>query len=288
MQLPATLTERGRATLLLVATALIWSSGGLAIKLVSVGPMAITGIRGAISALTLAFLLRHTLDLRPTRARLGGAACYALLLLGYVAAMKMTTAANAILLAYTAPVYVALLSPRLLGEPTRPRDWLFVLVMLCGMVLFFLDKVSTTGLWGNLVAVGTGMSYAAFTLFMRFQKDASPLNSVVLGNILTAIIGLPFLLWEGLPDASGWLGLAYLGVIQQGLSMILYVWAIKRLGALEAIFIMTLEPILNPVWVALGYGEIPGLWSLVGGAVVLSAVTLRGASAALRAPALRF
>ncbi|MBU1040342.1 MAG: DMT family transporter [Proteobacteria bacterium] len=277
--------ESTRATLLLVATALIWSSGGLAVKLVDVSPMAITGVRGAISALTILLMTRGALNLRPTPARLTAAFCYAGLLLGYVVAMKMTTAANAILLAYTAPMYVALLAPRLLGEPTRPRDWLFVLVMLCGMVLFFLDRVSTMGFWGNIIAVGTGMFYAAFTLSMRAQKDASPLESVVLGNLITAAIGLPFLFWEGLPDASGWLGLAYLGIVQQGLSMGLYAWAIKRLGALEAILIMTLEPILNPVWVALGYGEIPGLWSLIGGAVVLGAVTLRGMSGALARPA---
>ena len=276
--------EGTRATLLLGATALIWSSGGLAIKLVELHPLALTGVRSALSALTLAVLLRGGLRLRPTPARLGAALSYAGLLLTSVAATKMTTSANAILLAYTAPLYVALLAPRLLGERTRPSDWLFILAVLAGMVLFFLDRLTPTGLWGNIVAVGSGLCYAAFTLCMRAQKDASPVDSVVLGHMLTALVGLPFLLL-GLPDASGWLGLAYLGVIQQGLSLALYVWCIKRLGALEAILIMTLEPILNPVWVALGYGELPGPWSLVGGAVVLCAVTLRGISGALRRPA---
>lgn len=276
--------EGTRATLLLGATALIWSSGGLAIKLVELHPLALTGVRSALSALTLAVLLRGGLRLRPTPARLGAALSYAGLLLTSVAATKMTTSANSILLAYTAPLYVALLAPRLLGERTRPSDWLFILAVLAGMVLFFLDRLTPTGLWGNIVAVGSGLCYAAFTLCMRAQKDASPVDSVVLGHMLTALVGLPFLLL-GLPDASGWLGLAYLGVIQQGLSLALYVWCIKRLGALEAILIMTLEPILNPVWVALGYGELPGPWSLVGGAVVLCAVTLRGISGALRRPA---
>jgi len=273
-----------QAALLLGATALIWSSGGLAIKLVDLHPLALTGVRSALSALTLAALLRGRLCLRLTPARLGAALSYAGLLLTNVAATKMTTSANAILLAYTAPLYVALLAPRLLGERTRPGDWLFVSAVLAGMVLFFLDRLSPTGLWGNIVALGSGLCYAAFTLCMRAQKDASPVDSVVLGHALTALVGLPFLLL-GLPDASGWLGLAYLGVIQQGLSLLLYAWCIKRLGALEAILIMTLEPILNPVWVALGYGEIPGLWSLVGGGVVLCAVTLRGLSGARARPA---
>jgi drug/metabolite transporter (DMT)-like permease len=157
------------------------------------------------------------------------------------------------------------------------------------MALFFLDKMSAQGLWGNLVAVGTGVSYAAFTLSMRAQAlqnkaNASPVEGVLWGHALTALIGLPFLLPElsqGRPDPAGWAGLAYLGVIQQGLSLALYVWCIARLGALEAILIMTLEPILNPVWVAFGLGELPGLWACVGGGVVLAAVTLRGAGQAV-------
>jgi drug/metabolite transporter (DMT)-like permease len=111
-----------------------------------------------------------------------------------------------------------------------------------------------------------------------------PLIPWSLGHILTAAVGLPFLVAGPLPDASGWIGVAYLGVIQQGVSLALYAWAIKRLGALEAILIMTLEPILNPVWVAVGTGEIPGPWAIAGGAVVLASVTLRGTLGALRRP----
>jgi len=269
------MSERARASLLLAATALIWSSGGLAIKLVDLPPMAITGVRSALSALTLALIFRKSLSFGLSPARICAALSYAALLISNVAATKMTTAANAILLAYTAPVYVALLAPRLLGEKTRPADWLFIGAVLSGMVLFFLDQLSPEGLLGNLVAVGSGLCYAAFTLSMRGQKDASPVESVLLGHVLTACVGLPFL-FGALPSAAGWTGLLYLGVIQQGVSLALYVWCIKRLGALEAILIMTLEPILNPVWVALGVGELPGFWSLAGGLVVLLAVTLRG------------
>ncbi len=273
--------ERTRASLLLAATALIWSSGGLAIKLVDLHPLALTGARSALSALTLALIFRSRLSFALTPARACAAVCYAGLLISNVVATKLTTSANAILLAYTAPVYVALLAPRLLGEKTRASDWLFIGAVLAGMVLFFLDRLSPQGLLGNLVAVGSGLCYAAFTLSMRAQamssrKDASPVESVLLGHGLTALVGLPFLAY-GLPDASGWLGLAYLGVLQQGVSLALYVWCIKRLGALEAILIMTLEPILNPIWVALGLGELPGFWATVGGLVVLCAVTLRSA-----------
>jgi drug/metabolite transporter (DMT)-like permease len=245
---------------------------------VDLDPLALTGVRSALSALTLALLLRGRLDLRPTPARLGAAVSYACMLLSNVAATKLTTAANAILLSYTAPVYVALLAPRLLGEPTRPRDWLFIAATLSGMALFFLDRLTPAGLWGNLVAVGTGICYAAFTLCMRAQKDGSPVSPVVLGHLLAALAGLPFLA-GGLPSAGDWLGLAWLGVVQQGVSLVFYAWAIRRLGALEAILVMALEPVLNPVLVALGYGETPGGWAMLGGAVVVGAVVLRGAAA---------
>lgn len=274
------MSERARASLLLAATALIWSSGGLAIKLVDLPPMAITGVRSALSALTLALVFRKDLRFVLTPLRLCAALSYAGLLISNVAATKLTTAANAILLAYTAPVYVALLAPRLLGEKTRPADWLFIGVVLSGMLLFFLDQLSPEGLVGNMVAVGSGLCYAVFTVSMRAQamrgqKDASPVESVLLGHLLTACVGLPFL-YGSLPSAEAWAGLLYLGIFQQGVSLVLYVWCIKRLGALEAILIMTLEPILNPVWVALGVGELPGFWASLGGLAVLLAVTLRG------------
>lgn len=277
------MSDKTKAILLMAATALIWSSGGLAIKLVQWNPMAITGVRSLLAAATLALLFRGRLRFRFSGAALGAAAGYAGLLITNVAATKLTTSANAILLAYTAPVYVALLAPRLLGERTRKSDWLFILVTVGGMALFFLDRLSPSGLWGNVLAVGTGMSYAAFTLCMRAQKDVSPVESVILGHLLTGLCGLPFL-FGGWPSPDGWLGLLYLGIIQQGVSLALYVWAIKRLGALEAILIMMLEPILNPLLVAVGYGELPGAWAVTGGVLVVGAVTLRSVAPALRLP----
>lgn len=274
------MNEKSKAMLLMAATALMWSSGGLVIKLVDWHPMAITGVRSALAALTLLLLFRGRLSFRLSPVRLGAALGYAGLLITNVAATKLTTAANAILLAYTAPIYVALLAPVFLKEKTRRSDWLFIAITVCGMVLFFLDKLSPSGWWGNVIAMGTGISYAVFTLCMRAQKDASPVESVIMGHGITALCGLPFMLTTA-PGAEGWLGLVYLGVLQQGVSLALYTWAIKRLGAVEAILIMTLEPIFNPVWVALGYGELPGAWAVAGGVVVISAVTLRGLLAAL-------
>lgn len=264
-----------QASLCMAVTALAWSTGGLAIKFVTLSPMALAAGRGAIAALVLLALFRGRLDFRPTPARIGGALCYAGLLVTNVAATKLTTAANAILLAYTAPVYVALAAPFFLGEKTRRADWCFVAVTLGGMVLFFLDKLSPTGFWGNVIAVGTGLAYAGFTLCMRAGREASPVSTVIAGHLLTVLVGLPFLLADPPVGVGDWLGLAYLGVVQQGLSLVLYVWCIVRLPAVTAICLMSLEPVCNPIWVAVGYGELPGPWAMVGGAVVVAAVVSR-------------
>ncbi len=270
------------AAWLMAATALIWSSGGLAIKCIDLGPLAITGVRSALACLTLLAIPGGRPRGRLSRARLGAALGYAGLLVTNVAATKLTTAANAILLTYTAPLYVALLAPAVLGERTRRLDWLFILAVFGGMLLFFQDNLSVAGLWGTLLAMAAGLCYAVFTLCMRGQKDGAPLPSVTLGHAITAAVCLPFLFYENMPTLSGWLGLLYLGVPQQGLSLALYAWCIKRLSALEAILIMTLEPICNPVWVALGYGELPGPWAMAGGLIVVAAVTLRGVAQAAR------
>ncbi len=270
------MSDHGRAAALLTATALVWSTGGLAIKLVSLPPMAVTGGRSLLAALLLLALFRGRIGFRPSWPFAGAALGYAGLLVTNVAATRMTTAANAILLAYTAPVYVALLAPVALGEKTRRSDWLFVAAVLGGMVLFFLDRLSPEGLWGNVLAVGTGISYAVFTLAMRAGRDGSPVAAVIAGHGLTALAGLPFLVAAWPLTPGDWLGLSYLGLVQQGLSLCAYVWCIKRLRALEAILLMTLEPIFNPIFVALGYGEVPGPWAVAGGLVVVGAVTARG------------
>ena len=275
------MTDKMKAMLLMAATALIWSSGGLAIKLVQWNPMAITGFRSGLAALTMLFLFRGKLTLHFSPIQIGAALGYAGLLVTNVVATKWTTSANAILLAYTAPVYVALLAPWLLKEKTQRSDWLFIGITIGGMVLFFLDRLSPTGLWGNIIAMGSGISYAIFTLFMRAQKDASPVESVILGHCITCMCGIPFM-FEVMPSAESWVGLIYLGILQQGVSLALYTWAIKRLGALEAILIMMLEPIFNPIWVAIGYGELPGFYAVVGGIIVVGAVSIRGIRGAVR------
>jgi len=158
----------------------------------------------------------------------------------------------------------------------RPQwfDWLTIGMVLGGMTLFFLDYLAPGGLLGNILAILSGISFAFLVLFMRKQRNESPIETVILGNLFTGIIGLPFM-FGSMPDAGSWIGVIFLGVIQLGLSYVLYSKAIKHITAIEAILIPGIEPILNPIWVFLILGERPGKWALVGGFIVLISVTLR-------------
>jgi len=265
--------KRSKAILLLLSSAILWSSGGLFIKMVSWNPVAIAGLRSLIAVVVIVAYIRHP-HFTWTFPQIGGAVAYAITVTLFVIATKLTTAANAILLQYTAPVYVAFLSAWMLQERPLWFDWLTIGIVLGGMTLFFLDYLAPGGLLGNVLSILSGISFAFLVLFMRKQRNESPFETVILGNLLTGMIGLPFM-FESIPDAQSWIGLFFLGVIQLGLSYVLYSEAIKHVTALEAILIPSIEPILNPIWVFLTLEERPGKWALIGGLIVLISVTLR-------------
>ena len=261
----------------LLLAAFGWSIGGLLIKWIEWPPLAVAGGRGLLAAMVLA-LLQRGLRFTWSPVQLGAAAAYALTTVTFVSATKFTTAANAILLQYTAPVWVALLGASLLGERTTRADWIAIGVTFAGMALFFADSLQLSGLFGNFIGVLSGICFAVMAMLMRKQKGGSVAESIILGNLLAAAIGLPFMLRAAPLDSSGWTALIVLGVVQLGLPYMLYARAIHHVTALEAVLIPVIEPILNPIWVLLFLGEKPGVLSLCGGILVLAAVTWRAAS----------
>ncbi|MBZ4193622.1 MAG: DMT family transporter [Candidatus Contendobacter sp.] len=266
--------EHRRALLLLLLTAVLWSLGGVLIKWVNWNPVAIAGTRSLIGATLIWIMFRRDLRFTWTFDQIGGAVAYAGTVVLFVIANKLTTAANAILLQYTAPIYVALFSPWFLGERADRRDWMTMLVMLSGMALFFMDELSFDGYLGNAIALISGLCFAWLTLFLRRQKDGSSLPSLLFGNLLAGAIGLPFM-FQSMPDLSSCVGLLLLGVVQLGLPYILYALALRHVRAVEGILIPMIEPVLNPVWVFLMMGEQPSYWALVGGAIIIGAVMFR-------------
>lgn len=265
---------RKKALLVIALVAILWSSGGVLIKLVSWNPLALAGIRSLIGAVFLLLVARgRRFNFSPMV--LAGALAYAATLITFVAATKLTTAANAILLQYTAPIYVALLGGWFLHEHINWKDWLAIFAVLGGMAFFFLGKLSLTGMNGNLLAISSGLFFAWLVLLLRKQKDANPLQSIIMGNILTFLIGLPFC--RDLQLTKGNIaGILALGIFQIAIPYFLYSIAIRYVRAFDAILVMTLEPILNPIWVWLIIAEVPGLWSMVGGLIVIVAILLHG------------
>ncbi|MFU0825018.1 DMT family transporter [Clostridium sp.] len=265
--------EHAKAVVLLLITAVLWSFGGILIKLVSWNPIAIAGMRSGIASLLLLFIIKKP-KWQWNRTKVCGTIAYVSMLVLFVSANKYTTAANAILLQYTAPVYIAIFGKVLLNEKTENIDWLFIAIIIVGMFLFFKDDIGGGSLIGNILGILSGIAFAFNVIFIRKQKDESPIEGVFWGNILTFIISIPFM-FNSMPDAKGWTGLILLGTVQIGFSYVLYTKGIKNVTALEGVLIPVIEPILNPVWVFLFIGEKPGKWSLIGGTVVLTAVTLR-------------
>ena len=268
---------------LLLLTSLLWSLGGVLIKAVDWNPMAIAGTRSAI-ALPVIVACVGWPGWRFSRLQIGGAVAYAGTVILFVVATRLTTAANAIFLQYTAPIYVAIAAHWWLGERTRRIDWAVIVAALCGIAVFFFDDLTAHGFWGIIAALASGVCFAALVLCLRKDRAGSPVAAVLLGNALTAFIGLPFAFSDRLPAAGGWVALALLGTLQLGISYVLYTVAIKRVTALEATLIPLLEPILNPLWVMLVMGEEPGPWALIGATLVIGAVLVRG-SVMLRRPA---
>jgi len=264
----------GRGRLLVAAAALLWSTGGLAIKLVPLPALGVAFWRSLVSAIFLLVVFR------PSRARWRHASfsttfVYALMILSFVSATKMTTAANAIFLQYTGPLYVLALAPFLLKERFRRVDAVAVAVALAGMSLFFVGRLDPGALAGNLVAAVSGFFFGLVILMLRRDALGDAIPSVIAGNLLAAALALPFGLGHLALDGRGILLILFLGVVQLGISYVLFVRGLTVVPAAEASLIGMLEPMFNPLWAFLGLGERPSAWALLGGAIVLCAVAGR-------------
>ncbi len=280
--------EHRRAIGLLVVCGVFWSTGGLLIKYVDWHPLAIWSARSAIAGAVL-FAVRRPSLRGISRGEWGAAVALATTTGLFIVSNKLTTAANAILIQYSAPVWIALLGAWFLGEKATRLDWATIVLVLGGITLFFFEQLTLDHVAGNLVALAAGVAFAFSAMTLRRTALSStatvpidPLRALFLGNLLGAVIGAPFMFLHAPPDSQGWLALAGLGIVQQAAAYLCYAWAIRHATALEAMLIPVIEPILSPLWVALAFGERPGRWALVGGAIVVGAVVMRGVLAPAR------
>ena len=265
--------SRWRAIALLLLTALLWSTGGLFVKLVHWHPLSIFSARGIVASVVFLIWLRRV-PLRFTPFLVAGAAGYMGAQFLFIFSTRMTTAANAIFLQYTAPIYVLIFGVWFLGERPRRIDWITMVVIFAGMLLFFGQDLTFEGLYGNLAAILGGVALAVMIVCTRAQKDSHPAQIFLIGSCLGGLIGLPSVLQESWSLADVGI-IAYLGIFQTGLAAALYSIAIRQVPALESNLILMLEPVLNPLWVFLVIGESPDPLALLGGIVVLGAIATR-------------
>ncbi|MFQ3582191.1 MAG: DMT family transporter [Chloracidobacterium sp.] len=277
----------------IITAAALWSLGGVGIKSAQTDALAIAGFRSFFALFVLGAVilgqLRHDVaQLRGTLQRRyvwWGGLSYALTMLSFTWANKLTTAANAILLQYTAPVFVALLARPLLDEPITRRDRWAIGGCFFGMAWFFLGKLSLSGLLGNLLAIAAGVGFAGIAVCLRADArtqsptGGAPPSSLVLialGNALAALLCAPAMVaaWPALPGPT--LGLlAGLGILQIGVAYVFFAMGVSRVSALESTLLAMLEPVLNPIWVAMATGERPAPTAFIGGGIVIGVIIWR-------------
>ncbi|BAK97521.1 hypothetical protein OBV_03230 [Oscillibacter valericigenes Sjm18-20] len=242
--------------------ALMWSLAGLNIKMISWTPYAIAGGRSLIAMLLLTPVVLKSKKRRIDWYVLGGALCYAAFNYCFVASTKLTTSANAIMLQYTAPIYVALLLWVFLKERVTRTDIYSMACVFAGMVLFFMDQAGGGSTIGNAVAVFNGVTFAGISIFLRLLKNGNPVMSMYLGNIIAGVAGISFIVRAGRLDRSDFFFLILLGSMV-ALSYVICAKASTGLSELETVIIPIIDPIMNPVWVFLTLGEKPGRLSLL-------------------------
>jgi len=258
-----------------LAAALLWSTGGLFIKWTTLSGLELSFGRSLFAAITVALFTRHE-GFGINRLTAVASVLYAALLLLFVLATKQTTAANAIFLQYTAPVYLLILEPLVYKEKFRSRDLITVLVCLAGMTLFFVGKLRPQDVTGNLLALASGLCFALYVLLLRHAKarTVNRASSVIYGSLLLVIFTAPAGL-AAIPRLTDHdvLVVLYLGVVQIGLAYTLFTVAMARgVRSLDAGIVGYIEPVLNPIWVFLVLGEKPSGWALLGGVIIIVAV----------------
>lgn len=301
----------------LALCALLWSFGGLVIKLIKWDALAIAGVRSLLGMITVTiafkrppklFVRRDENSLQDQKSGNGnrkqdqnarpatetvsktetagakidwgatvnlllGGILYAATMLLFVPATKMTTAANAILLQYTNPIYIIAFGPLLTGEKNDWIDIAAVAGILAGMVLLLWGDLGGGQMAGNILALLSGVTYGGTTIFLRRAKNTRPSDSLNLSCLLSFLFAIPFIVKAGLPQsAMSYPALLCLGVFQIGMPAVLLSIGIEKVPALSSVIITMIEPMMNPVWVALFAGEVPSASSVFGGLVILACI----------------
>ncbi len=269
--------KKRRAMLFMAICALLWSTGGIFIKLISWSPLMIAGVRSLISAGVLGSYMAYTkTPIKVCRysigAGIGLCGCCTL----FVTANKLTTAANAIVLQYSAPVFILIISAVMFKQKLKKKEILAVAGTMFGIVLFFFDQLAPGNILGNVLAILAGIFLAVMFVMVGQggNDDSIRMSGILFAHLLTALIGIPM----GFAGTSGCTGMEIfyiiiLGIFQLGIPYVLYAIASRDCPPLACSLIGMLEPLLNPVWVFIFAGEMPGIFALIGAVIIIGVVT---------------
>lgn len=263
--------------LAVLAAAFLWSTSGLFIKFLDWHPMVISGSRSFVAALFLLtvrlFSPPQKVEKQPLRVYLASGIIFAFTIYTFVIANKLTTAANVILLQYSAPVWAALLGWVLVKEKPKPEHWFALFFVIAGLLLFFRDNLGSGAIAGNVIAIISGVCLGTHMVSLRMLKGGDTRDAMLLAHMITAALSIPFFfVFPPSLRVATVLPLLYMGFFQMGASSLLLSYGIKRTTAIQAMLTAILDPLLSPVWVLIVIGERPSLSALAGGVIIISAV----------------
>ncbi|MCL2221441.1 MAG: DMT family transporter [Oscillospiraceae bacterium] len=261
----------------IAAAALCWSFGGVLIRFIPWSALSIVGLR-ALFATFLFLAWRRSFKINFTFGNIITAICVSATTFLFVFANQLTTAAAAILLQFTSPIFIILMFLVFYKKMPKRGEVIAVFVTIIGMTMFFVDELGGTGLLGNILAVISGLSFAGVYVGNK-RHDTNPEHAIFLGFLINTAIGVPFAITDVTADLVAWGSVIFLGLVQVGLAYVFFSKGIKKTPALLACLISTIEPILNPTWVYLAgvlallpETEIPGTFALIGGVIIVCTV----------------
>ena len=264
------------ATMQMLLCAALWSIAGIFIKLIPWNGFAVASMRSLVAGITIYLCMRrmgcrYVLNRRTLIAGFFSGCTY----LCFVTANKLTTSANAIVLQFTSPVFIVIYSALLFKKPVRRQDLAVVIATLFGIALFFFDQLKPGYILGNFVAIAAGMFMAGMYVSVGELETEERFSGILNGQALTFLVGLPvFLLTKPAITPTAVVSILILGVFQLGLSYVLYVKASEHCPPLACCLLGAVEPLLNPLWVAIFDGEKPGVFALIGAFIVISSITV--------------
>lgn len=266
------MTQKQTGTLCVFLAAVLYSIGGLCIKVIPWGGMAINGARTAIALVVIGgYLLVTRHRPRFNRWVMVGALCICCTNILFSLANKMTTAANAIVLQFTAPIFVMVFTAIFFRRRPGKLDLVTCAAVLGGILFFFVDSLSAGGMVGNVLALISGISYAG-VFMMNDMPEGDAISSVFWGDVFSAVVGLPFVAMETDLSATAVVSVLILGVFQVALAYILLTIGLKTTPPVTASLVSGIEPVLNPILVAVFYHEMIGPTALVGAVIVVGSV----------------